>query len=116
MTAPGISGAKLKSTMEEQNKEQLPVQITSQMIVRIEPQLRLSGDIDKIFDEVLKPTVAYNLTVSLTMEQVKTLLAWITQQELFVAANETIKAGGSVIPAQLLLEFIKAVEVILKGK
>lgn len=101
--------------MEEQNKEQVPVQITSQMIVRIEPQLRLSGDIDKIFEEVFKPTVAYNLTVSLTMEQIEALLYWITKQELLVAANETLKAGGSVVPAQLMLEFTKAVKAILKG-
>lgn len=89
-------------------------QITSQMIVRIEPQLRLSGDIDKIFDEVFKPTVAYNLTVSLTMEQIKALLGWITKQELLVAVSEQIKEGGSVVPAQLMLEFVKVVEAILK--
>lgn len=96
-------------------KEKKTTQITSQMIVKIEPQLRLSGDIDKIFEEVMKPSVAYNLTVSLTMEQIKALLDWITKQELFVSANEQLKAGGSVVPAQLMLEFIKAVGVILKG-
>ena len=101
--------------MEKQNKEQVPVQITSQMIVRIEQQLRLSGDIDKIFDEVFKPTVAYNLTVSLTMEQITALLDWITKQELLTAANYQINAGGSVVPAQLMLEFVKSVEAILKG-
>lgn len=115
MTAPGISGANKEPTMEEQNKEQVPVQVTSQMIVKIEPQLRLSGDIDKIFDEAFKPTVAYNLTVSLTVEQIQALLDWIIKQELLVAANETLKAGGSVVPAQLMLKFIKAVGVILKG-
>lgn len=99
--------------MEEQNKEQ--VQLTSQMIVRVEPQLRLSGDIDKIFDEVFKPTVAYNLTVSLTMEQIMALMDWISKQKLFEAANEQLNAGGSVVPAQLMLEFMKAVEAILKG-
>lgn len=92
-----------------------PVQITSQMIVKIEPQLRLSGDINKIFNEVFKPSVAYNLTVSLTMEQIQALLDWITNQELLVAANEQLKAGGSVVPAQLMLEFVKTVEAILKG-
>ena len=101
--------------MEEQNKEQVPVQVTSQMIVRIEPQLRLSGNIDKIFEEVMKPSLAYNLTVSLTMEQIQALLDWISSQQLFAAANEQLKAGGSVVPAQLMLEFTKAVEVILKG-
>lgn len=115
MTAPGISGANKEPTMEEQNKEQVPVQVTSQMIVRIEPQLRLSGDIDKIFDEAFKPTIAYNLTVSLTMEQIMALLDWITKQELLAAANEQLKAGGSVVPAQLILEFVKSVEAILKG-
>ena len=101
--------------MEEQNKEQVPVQVTSQMIVRIEPQLRLSGDIDKIFDEAFKPTIAYNLTVSLTMEQIMALLDWITKQELLAAASERLKAGGGVVPAQLILEFVKSVEAILKG-
>lgn len=115
MTAPGISGANKEPTMEEQNKEQVPVQVTSQMIVRIEPQLRLSGDIDKIFDEAFKPTIAYNLTVSLTMEQIMALLDWITKQELLVAANEQLKEGGSVVPAQLIMEFIKTVEAILRG-
>ena len=114
MTAPGISGANKEPTMEEQNKEQVPVQVTSQMIVKIEPQLRLSGDIDKIFDEAFKPTVAYNLTVSLTMEQIMALLDCITKQELSVAANEQLKAGGSVVPAQLMMEFVKVVEAILK--
>ena len=85
------------------------------MIVKIEPQLRLSGDIDKIFDEVFKPTVAYNLTVSLTMEHIYALLDWITRQELLTAADYQIKAGGSIVPAQLILEFVKAVEAILKG-
>ena len=99
----------------EENKEQVPVKLTSQMIIRIEPQLRLSGDIDKIFDEAFKPTIAYNLTVSLTMEQIMALLDWITKQELLVAANEQLKEGGSVVPAQLILEFIKTVEAILKG-
>lgn len=113
MTAPVISGAKVEPM--EDNKEQVPVQVTSQMIVRIEPQLRLSGDIYKILDEVLKPTDAYNLTVSLTMEQIQALLDWITKQELHVAANEQLKEGGSVVPAQLMLEFTKAVGVILKG-
>lgn len=115
MTAPGISGANKEPTMEEQNKEQVPVQVTSQMIVRIEPQLRLSGDIDKIFDEAFKPTIAYSLTVSLTMEQIMALLDWISSQKLPVAANEQLKEGGSVVPAQLMLEFVKAVEAILKG-
>lgn len=115
MTAPGISGANKEPTMEEQNKEQVPVQVTSQMIVRIEPQLRLSGDIDKIFDEAFKPTIAYNLTVSLTMEQIMALMDWISKQKLFEAANEQLNAGGSVVPAQLMLEFMKAVEAILKG-
>ncbi len=95
-------------------KEKKTTQITSQMIVKIEPQLRLSGDIDKIFDEAFKPTIAYNLTVSLTMEQIMALLDWITKQELPVAANEQLKAGGSVVPAQLMMEFVKVVEAILK--
>lgn len=90
-------------------------QVTSQMIVRIEPQLRLSGNIDKIFEEVMKPSLAYNLTVSLTMEQITALLDWITKQELLPAADYQIRAGGSIVPAQLMLEFKKAVEVILKG-
>lgn len=84
-----------------------------QMIVGIEPQLRLSGDIDRIFEEVMKPKVTYNFTVSLTLEQIADLLGYA--QDHLEEIGATVKAGGNVTTCQLILEFTKAINLIQKS-
>lgn len=84
------------------------------MILTVQPQIRLSGGIDKIFEEIANPTIAYNFVVSLTREQIRDLLDWMVKAELLSNANELIQSGGSEVPGQLMLEFIAAVEQIQK--
>lgn len=84
------------------------------MIKSIQPVLKLSGSADKIFDEIARPNIRHQLTFEFSLEEIGELLGFIVSAELLEKADEQIKSGGSEIPARLLLEFIKAAEVINK--
>ena len=83
------------------------------MIRAVVPQLQLSGNIDKIFDEVTNPTFRHQFVVSLSLEQIKDLLGWIVESGALARESEAIEAGKSRVPAQLMIEFKCAVERML---
>lgn len=92
------------------SKPQAPLSL---MITGIQPRMILSGNIETIFDEVAKPNVVYDFTVSLTSAQILALMDWMSKANLLKAANDSINEGGGTIPAQLMIEYLEAVKRLL---
>lgn len=84
------------------------------IIREVNPCINLSGDIDKIIDEVMNPDVSFNFLLTLRFEQLSALLSFIADHDLLALAEQTIQKGGSAVPAQLMVEFVKAVELLAK--
>lgn len=82
----------------------------TQMIRAVTPHLQLSGDINKIFDEIHSPKISYEFTVVLSFKQIVPLVAFLADHDVLALAEQTIQGGGSVVPAQLILEFLKTIE------
>lgn len=93
-----------------------PKEPFSLMITNIQPRIILSGDIDKIFDEMAQPKVTYDFTVSLSFGQINNLMKWMIDADLIPLAGAAIEKGENTAPAQLLVEFKNAVERILAQK
>lgn len=90
--------------------------LDSQMIQAVQPQLCLSGDINRIFDEVMHPgpqNVRYNFVVSMSIEQISDLLGWMVESGALKREEQAIGEGKSKTPARLMLEFKTAVESML---
>jgi len=74
-------------------------------------KLKLSGNVDRIFEEVANPDFRYELTVELSIQEIAELLGFMVSAKLLESADQQIKDGGSQTPARLLLEFMKAAEI-----
>lgn len=86
----------------------------SPMITNVAPVILLSGDIDKIFDEVANPQVVYDFTVRLSQTRLTELLRWVGRDGFLKDMDAALKAGGDTTAFELVIEFIKIVEAIQK--
>jgi hypothetical protein len=91
----------------------------NQMIRAVQPQLCLSGDINRIFDEVMNPgpqNLRYNFVVSMSIDQIEDLLGWLVESGALKREGDAIGEGKSETPARLMLEFKTAVESLLSQR
>jgi len=103
--------------MTDATKQEIPLEKrVSRMITGVQPRIVLSGNADRIFEELAAPEVKYDFTVTLTLAQIADLLGWVIKQELLQAAEAEIKGGGSIVPGQLVLEFTHAVGAIREAE
>lgn len=90
-----------------------------QLIQSVTPIVILSSNIDRILEQMAHPEktlIQYDFTFRLNMNQITELIEWLGNTGFALQEADRIKENGTAVPMQLAVDFIKGVEILMKGK